>query len=81
MTKGPPLATLEGVDEMHGEILGFAKIVKRRGNTFPFRNVCGFDATEWGGGFIRISGAPGDSYSRGGAFGPSNGPTNINVKR
>ena len=65
MTKGPPLATLEGVDEMHGEILGFAKIVKRRGNTFPFRNVCGFDATEWGGGFIRISGAPGAVVIRG----------------
>ena len=65
VTKGPPLATLEGVNEMHGEILGFAKIVKRRGNTFPFRNASYFDVTEWGGGFIRVSGAPGAVVIRG----------------
>lgn len=65
MTKGPPLATLNGVNVMHCETLGFAKIVKRRGNTFPFRNASHFDTTQWGGGFIRISGARGAVVIRG----------------
>lgn len=38
---------------------GYAKIVMRRGPSFPFRNRKYFDATPWLGGFIPVGGGAG----------------------
>jgi hypothetical protein len=39
--------------------LGRAKIVKRRGPSFPFRNCIYWDCTPWGGGYCPVTDAPG----------------------
>lgn len=39
--------------------LGYARLVRRRGPSFPFRLCSYFDCTKWEGGFIRFQGGPG----------------------
>lgn len=41
------------------QTLGFAKVVRRRTATFPSRMASYFDFTPWGGGYMRLTSAPG----------------------
>lgn len=54
-------------DQTHTvERLGVAPIVRRRSSTFPCRMTSYFDLTQWRGGFMRVTGAPGSAVLPGG---------------
>lgn len=40
-------------------VVGKAPLVSRRTSTFPTKKALFWDATQWRGGYIRYSGAPG----------------------
>lgn len=44
--------------------IGQARIVRRRTPSFPTRWASYFDATPWGGGYMRVQSAPGAAVLR-----------------
>lgn len=49
----------------HNERIGMAPITHRRSPTFPFRKTAYWDATQWGGGYIRCGCSSGAAVIKG----------------
>lgn len=47
------------------QTIGHAPVVRRRTATFPSRLASYFDLTQWGGGYMRVTGVPGAAVIKG----------------